>query len=86
MAWDAHLLGLLYTVLTGLVMVAFFLGRLTSKVDRLKEDGQRSDSAIQRIFDKLDHLAGTELARLSALEASVREHHAQHLRVHGESD
>ena len=67
---SAEFLTLAYTILAGLVGIAFFLGRLSSRVDTLKEEYAATKNTVAAIFAKLDRL--TEIA--IAGEAWRREH------------
>ena len=47
----------LYTVLAGLVGIAYFLGRYTAKVDGVIKEQQDLRSLIGQIYDRIDDIA-----------------------------
>lgn len=66
---QAGMLG--YTILAGLVGVAFFLGRVSSRVDRCERDSTTLTSTTTAIF--------TELRELTKLAAKNEGYHQQQL-------
>ena len=51
-----ELANLAYTILAGLLVLAFWTGRQSSRIDRLDRDYSHLNDTVAKIFDKLDKL------------------------------